>query len=212
MARRLIAVAAVTLALGCSVGDGLGTIRGSVYAPSCGVDLARYDMHADFFASEWDQGSFAIHITHGGNAGDYNDELMFRVQDTAYVASHLNERMAVGPAGAAPVQAVLRLDRSCGRVEITEYAPVVGLEAYEGYVVFREVYRGSPNADSTGRLTDVSEFSIRLRDPRTSLELRNGHVPTGSTREPAVLPPATAELEGSFQFYFARGRPAQWFQ
>lgn len=212
MARGVTAVAACALAVGCSVGDGLGTVRGSVHAPACGIDLARYDLHADFFAGEWDSGSFAIHITHGGNTGDYNDELAFRVQDTAYVAAHLGERLAVGPAGTAPVQAVFRLDRSCGRVEITEYAPLVGLEGFDGYVVFREVYRGSPNADSTVRLTDVSEFSVRLRDPRPSLELRTGHVPTGSSREPVVYPPASAELEGSFQFYFARGRPAQWFQ
>lgn len=198
-------------ALACSVGEGEGTIRGEVRIPLCGIDDRAFDFAPDFFGGEWYAGSLTIRIGHGGDLGEFSDELMFRVQDTRYVAEHLNQRIPVGPD--APVQAVLRLTRRCGRVSITRPSPNGSVQAYQGYVQFSAIYRGSPVSDAPARLTEVTEFSLSMRDPAARADLFS---PTPSAvnapREPAPVAQGRAELEGSFRFYFASGRPAQRFQ
>lgn len=201
----------VASALACTVGEGVGEIRGEVQMPLCGIDDRAFDFAPSFFGGEWYAGSLTIRIGQGGDLGEFSDELTFRVRDTRYVAEHLNQRIPVGPD--EPVQAVLRLTKRCGRVSITRPSPNGAVEAFSGYIQFAAIYRGSPVADAPARLTEVTQFSLGMRDlsPRTDL-----FAPTPSAvnapREPAPVAPARAELEGSFRFYFASGRPAQRFQ
>lgn len=179
--------------------------------PVCSLDERAFDLRPEFFAGEWYAGTLTIRIGAGGSLGEFSDELSFRVLDTRYVAEHLNQRIPVGPN--APVQAVLRLTKSCGRVSITRPSPNGSVEAQTGYVQFSSIYRGSPVADAPARLTEVTEFSISMADtsPRSDLFApQPGAV--NAPREPVALAPARAELEGSFRFYFASGRPAQRFQ
>lgn len=202
------------LGLGCSVGAGEGTARGPIHLPACSIDSPRFDLAPDFFGGDWYGGTFTIQLSHGGDTGEFNDALLFRVNDTAYVSAHLGERIAVGPAGVAPVQATLRLSHACGRRNVARWAPNGALEAYAGYIVFTSIYRGAPSSDAPQRFTDVSAFSISLRDPRQLRDI-SPLQPTVSTsvgQEPPVLSEAWGELEGNFSFYFSRGRPAQRFQ
>jgi len=208
----LVALLCVALGAGCTVGEGVGSVRGQLHLPICGIDDDHFDLQPRFYGAEWQQGSLAIHISQGGDTGEFSDELVIRVDDTAYVAAHLNERIAVGPPQTAPVQAVLRLNRTCGRQSITRYAPNVGLEAMRGYVVFRGVYRGDPGADAPGRLIHISEMSLALRDPRLVQDVSLNRPVGEGPREPPMLAEARADLEGDLQFYFSRGRPAQRFQ
>lgn len=197
--------------LACSVGEGEGVVRGEVRVPICDIDDRQFSFRTEFFAGEWYAGSLTIRIGEGGNLGEFSDELSFRVNDTRYVAEHLNQRIPVGPG--APVQAILRLTKRCGRVSITRAVPNGSVEAFAGYVQFSSIYRGSPVADAPARLTEVSEFSISMRDPAERTDLfapQPGSVNAPREPEPAVM--ARAELEGSFRFYFASGRPAQRFQ
>lgn len=212
--RRALSVAALACGLGCSVGAGEGTARGPIHVPACEINEARFDLEPDFFGGDWYGGTFTIQLSRGGDTGEFNDALLFRVLDTSYVAAHLGERIPVGPAGVAPVQATLRLSRSCGRQNVARWSPNGALEAYAGYIVFQSIYRGSPNADAPQRLTDVTAFSLSLRDPRQLREISPLQPSTSTSvgQEPEVLPPAFGELEGSFSFYFTRGRPAQRFQ
>lgn len=201
----------VASALACSVGEGVGVVRGEVRIPLCGIDERAFDFAPTFFGGEWYAGSLMIRIGEGGDLGEFSDELIFRVRDTRYVAEHLNQRIPVGPD--AQVQAVLRLTKRCGRVSITRPSPNGSVEAFAGYIKFAAIYRGSPVADAPARLTEVTEFSLAMRDPNPRTDL---FAPTPSAvnapREPAALEPGRAELEGSFRFYFASGRPAQRFQ
>lgn len=128
---------------------------------------------------------------------------MLRVTDTAYIAAHLNERIAVGPPGATPVQAILRLNRACGRQSITRYAPNVGLEADQGYVVFAAVYRGDPGGEAAARLTHITEFSLSLRDARLVSNLRLDRPLPEGPREPPALEETRAELEGAAVLFLA---------
>lgn len=204
-------VLCVASALACSVGEGEGIIRGDVRFPVCGIDERDFDFAPQFFGGEWYAGSLTIRIGAGGDLGEFSDELMFRVNDTRYVAEHLNQRIEVGPD--APVQAILRLTKRCGRVSITRPSPNGAVEAWAGYVVFASIYRGSPIADAPARLTEVTSFSLAMRDPSVRRDLlAPAPAAVNAPREPAVFEPARAELEGSFRFYFASGRPAQRFQ
>lgn len=201
----------LALGLGCTVGEGEGTIRGVVRIPACEIDDRAFDLAPSFFGGEWYAGTLMIRIGQGGDLGEFSDELLFRVRDTRYVAERLNQRIPVGPS--EPVQAILRLTRRCGRVSITRPSPNGAVEAFAGYVVFSSIYRGSPVAEAPARLTEVTGFSLALRDPSPRTDLfQPAPSAVNAPREPRELEPARAELEGSFRFYFASGRPAQRFQ
>jgi hypothetical protein len=209
-----VALLAALFASACSVGDGEGDVRGRLMVAACNLQVARYSMQPDFFAGDWHEGTYTIRISQGGASGEFNDELVFLVDDTRYVAQHLNERIPVGPPGITPVHATLRLSKSCGSRELLQNAPNVALSAVRGYIVFEAVYRGDPNADAAARRTTASSFSLELEDPRVVRDT-SGTVTDRSTvddREPLVLTRSRAEIEGRFDFYFSRGRPAQRFQ
>lgn len=206
--------AAALLASACSVGDGEGEVRGRLAVAACDLQVSRYSMQPDFFAGDWHEGTYTIRIAQGGASGDFNDELVFLVDDTRYVAEHLNERIPVGPPGVTPVHATLRLSKSCGSRELLQVTPNVALSALRGYIVFEAIYRGDPNADAAARRTAARAFSLELADPRVTRDTA-GAVTDRSVvdeREPVVLSQSRGEIEGRFEFFFARGRPAQRFQ
>lgn len=209
-----VGLVAALLAGACSVGDGEGEVRGRLMVAACDLQVPDYSMQPDFFAGDWHEGTYTIRIAQGGASGDYNDELVFLVDDTRYIAQHLNERIPVGPPGVTPVHATLRLSKSCGSRELIQVTPNVALSAMRGYIVFEAVYRGDPNADAAARRTTASSFSLALEDPRVVRDT-TGTVTDRSVvdeREPVVLARSRAEIEGRFDFYFSRGRPAQRFQ
>ena len=211
--KRVVACALWVLGASCSVGDGSGQVRGALRVPQCSIDDALFDLQPTFFGADFFDGSMLIRIAQGGETSEYSDEFSWRVNDTRYVAAHLNERIPVGLAGVAPVQATFRPAHSCGHREPSQYTPTVALEATNGYVVFTSVYRGDPNADATLRAITVREFSISMRDPHVTIDVSPTRPASGpAAREPLPLPSAAAEFEGWFNFYFARGRPAQRFQ
>lgn len=198
---------------GCSVGAGNGEVRGPVHIEACSVSDDLYDLKPTFFGGDFFDGAYLIRIAQGGETAEFSDEFTWRINDTSYIAAHLNERIPVGPAGVAPVQATFRPAHLCGHVSTSRYTPTVAMEALSGYVVFSSIFRGDPNADATLRLTEVTQFSISLQDPRITRDTDPSRDPTGpAIREPAIIASATAELEGNFSFYYVRGRPAQRFQ
>ncbi len=209
----LLSAVGAALSEGCSVGEGFGEVRGRISVPQCEVNDPSYNMEPDFFGGDWHAGTLILHVARGGETGEYNDELVIRIADTRYIQEHLNQRIAVGPPGTAPIQAVLRLTHLCGRRGITRFAPNAALEAGEGYAIFRSIYRGDPTSEATARFVDISEFSFLLRDPRALVDIRpDRDVASGDGREPPPLGATRGEIEGSLRFYFARGRPAQRFQ
>ena len=74
---------------------------------ACSLNLPHYSMQPGFFGGEWHQGSFTIQIAPGGDTGEYADGLVFLVDDTGYVARHLNERIEVGALVVSPWLAAL---------------------------------------------------------------------------------------------------------
>lgn len=204
---------ALALLAGCSVGDGSGEVRGTLRIEACGISDDLFDLKPVFFGGDFYDGALLIRVAQGGETAEYSDEFVWRINDTAYVAAHLNQRIPVGLPGVAPVQVTFRPNHLCGRREITSYAPTIALEATHGYVIFSSIYRGDPNADATQRLTEITQFSLSLRDPRPVRDTDPSRAPTGAAiREPRVLSDSVGELEGWFRFYFVRGRPAQRFQ
>lgn len=193
-------------AASCSVGEGIGEVRGPMHVSLCNINTDHFDLAPDFFGGNFYAGSFAIHIQRGGDNPEFTDELVFIVDDTEYVARHLGERLPIGVGPGFPVHAVLGLNRSCGRIAVTERGQNVALEAQTGYIQFQSIYRGTTLVDPILRLTQVDAFSIALRDLRPVRDYVNPGSP-----EPLLRAPSHGELDGNFQFYFARGRPAQRF-
>lgn len=210
--KRLLAVVTALVAA-CSVGDGEGEVRGRLMVPACNLAVPRYSMQPDFFGGDWHEGSFTIHIARGGSTDEVKDELVLLIDDTGYVAEHLNERLAVGAPGVTPVHAILRLTKSCGAEALVTRTPDVAMPATRGYVVFEAIYRGAPSTDAAARRTTVSAFSMAFDDPRVVRDTTYAvsEPVVGEGREPAVVGQSRAELEGRFDFYFTRGRPAQHF-
>lgn len=212
MSRRWLLLGWAALA-GCTVGAGSGDVRGPMHIEACGIDSQLFDLRPAFYGGDFYDGTLIVRLAQGGETAEFSDEFVWRINDTAYVAAHLNERIPVGPAGVAPVQATFRPNASCGRINISRYAPTVALEAMSGYVVFSAIFRGDPNADATLRLTEVTQFSVSLRDPRVVRDTDPSREPSGpAAREPVTLSDSVGELEGWFRFYYVRGRPAQRFQ
>jgi hypothetical protein len=198
---------------GCTVGAGSGDVRGPMRLEVCDVNTDLFDLRPTFFSGDFRDGALVVRVAQGGESGEFSDEFVWRINDTAYIAAHLNERIPVGPAGVAPVQVTFRPNATCGRINISRYAPTLALEAMTGYVVFGSIFRGDPNADATLRLIDVTQFSVSLRDPRVVHDTNPSRDPSGpAAREPRVLSDSAGELEGWFRFYYVRGRPAQHFQ
>lgn len=207
---RMLGLAALA---GCSVGEGSGDVRGPLHLAVCDVSTELFNLRPTFFGGDFYDGSLTIRVAQGGETAEFSDEFVWRINDTAYVAAHLNERIPVGPAGVAPVQATFRPNATCGRRNISRYAPTVALEALSGYVIFSAIFRGDPTAGATQRLTEVVQFSVALRDPRVTRDNDPSRAPSGqAAREPLVLADSVGEFEGWFRFYFVRGRPAQRFQ
>lgn len=204
---------ALAVLAGCSVGEGDGDVRGPLHVAVCDVSTDLFNLRPTFFGGDFHDGSLIIRVAQGGETAEFSDEFVWRVNDTAYVAAHLNQRIPVGPAGVAPVQATFRPNALCGRRNISRYAPTAALEAMSGYVIFSSIFRGDSNADATLRLTEVTQFSVVLRDPRVVRDHDPSRAPSGpAAREPIVLADNVGEFEGWFRFYYVRGRPAQRFQ
>ena len=199
-------IAGLALGLSCSVGSGVGYARGPLSVALCGINTSDWSLDPTFFGGDWSAGTYTIYLQESGAVAEYTNQLVFLVDDTEYVSRHLGERIPVGPSGAAPVKATLALDRACGRTAVTIFGQNVALEAYSGYIIFDAIYRGSSTNDAA-RLTTARAFAIALRDPRPAVDY--GGDPDNTV--PTPFSPSVGEMEGSFQFYYAAGRPAQRF-
>ena len=223
--RRLTAIAlglfAGTTLLACVVGQGQGAIAGTTNIPLCQV-VGPYDLHPSFYAASRLGNLLTVRIQNGGGPADYTDNLEFEIDDTEEVTRRIaasSERdadgnpvvtLAVGPAGSPDVlvHAIFSPTHSCGRTKVTRLGQVVALWAYTGTITFRSVDRGaSPTGVTTQsyhRVTDVSDFHVRLHDPRPI------GMPAPSNVSPTD-PVGDAELSGWFRFEFDRSAPAQPF-
>lgn len=205
-ARLLSACAAVCVALSCSVGQGTGEATGEVHLPDCGVENLEYSLAPSFFAAEFIedpatrtpggvQRMVILRMQRGSYRESESDGISIFLRDVNEITtSLLAVPIEIGTGDDAMAQMTLHLGHTC---EIgfprSRYWTVPGvLEAVSGTLVLDAVYApGLPATDGAA----VGEFrgaftDVRFEDP---------------------LEPDTrfAVLDGSFAFFYQRGRPAQ---
>jgi hypothetical protein len=211
---------ALTGALGsaCAVGQGTGSVTGSIVLPVCEKDLSHYDMGADFFAGVASGNQLSIRIQQGGGFQEYADSLTILVND---VQGTLNDIAASGGAhaveydvelerlpGSAPwvkppkAQMSLSLRGTCGepRYSAGDQIQVV-LHAISGKITFTNIFNGDINTRDTNAKRIEGHFeNVHVVDPREG--------------DPSVPDSARTQygtISGSFSFFYQRGGPAQPF-
>lgn len=212
-------VLALTGALGsaCAVGQGTGSVSGSIVLPVCEKDLSSYDMGANFFAGVASGNQLSIRIQQGGGFQEYADSLTILVND---VQGTLND-IASSPEhaveydvelerlpGSAPwvkpprVQMSLSLRGTCGepRYSAGDQIQVV-LHAISGKITFTNIFNGDINTRDTNAKRIEGHFeNVHVVDPREG----DASVPDAERSEYGTI-------SGSFSFFYQHGGPAQPF-
>lgn len=193
--------------LGCTVGEGHGTVVSDrLYMQGCWK--GPFDLNPDFFAANPYRGeSLLIRVQRGDNNQEASDGLTVIVNDLKKVRSEMmGQPIAVGlPPGVAPpgqpltgaeaplVSLSLYLHQTCHEQNSATYS-------VSGEITFNSIFSGDPNEeDSQDRLTEAT-FKVTLADPRELV----------GAEDPELM--LTSELTGDFTFFFQRGQPAQPFQ
>jgi hypothetical protein len=203
----LLALVALPGALGCTVGDGKGSVETNrLYLKECWN--GPFDLQPDFFAANpYREQSLLIRIQRGDNNQEASDGMTVIVNDLDAVRSRLGTPIQVGlPPGVAPpgqpltgapaplVAISLYLHQTCHEQNSATYS-------VSGDITFTSLFSGDPNEeDSDSRLTEAEFSNLMFADPR---ELVDAEDPVLVTSEP---------VKGYFSFFFQRGQPAQPFQ
>jgi hypothetical protein len=202
LAGSLAAVAITTAS--CAVGQGEGSVTGSLHVDNCEADLSSYDMQPDFFGAIAANDQLLIRIQKGGDIQEYVDNLVIAIDDTKKivddqpVALELERPPGSAPSVPAPLaRMTLSLRGSCGSGHFgdTDNAQVV-LHAVRGTITFHHILRGDPSSTDTNSKRIEGTFEADMEDPRH---------PVGSE------PKQVGHLTGSFKFFYQRGGPAQPF-
>jgi hypothetical protein len=184
----------------CGTGEGGGHVRSErLYLKDCWNGA--FDLGPDFFASTpMSEGSQIIRVQRGDQLQEVSDGLMVLVNDTPKVRSSLGEALPVSVArGVSPpgvpvvfdaepalVNLALFLHDSCHTTNAT-------LHSIDGEITFESLFSGDPNeANANDRLSKAC-FTARFADLRDTDE---EHIST---------------VNGCFDFFFQRGKPAQPF-
>jgi len=175
-----LACLAVAALPACEVGSGEGEAKGTVQIPACNLD-GDYDLDPDYFAAEAFEESLVIRMQHGGDYLQYADGLVFGVRDRLVVADTLGTAIEIVAPDPGDRDAEPPLVRaSFYLAKSCEETP--GLTGTSGSVTFTSIY-----TSDTDRI--AATFDIHFED--------------------IVGGAATADLSGSFDFDYERGRPAQ---
>lgn len=209
-------------AMACAVGQGSGSVTGSIVLPACDKDLSSYDMGANFFAAEASGNQLLIRIQQGGGFQEYADSLTILVHDVQGTLAAIQastppegqpksktydvefERLpGSAPWAAFPqVQMSLSLRGTCGQPIYSAGDQIqLVLHAVSGKISFTNIFNGDINTRDTNakRISGTFE-NVHLVDPREG----DASVPDSKRTEYGTI-------SGSFSFFYQRGGPAQNF-
>lgn len=213
--------AALAIAACSCVGDGEGTVRGTVQVPVCGLD-GPYDMQASYFGGYRDGRTLYVRAQNGGARADFQDHVAIVFTDTDEIAARLEtsterddlgNRVVTLPVGpdhmpGVLVYASLHLQFSCGRRRAMRLGQNVGLPTVGGTITIRAIDRGDGSGgvgwQGAPRLTDVPSMRLEMRDDRPI----GSPAPEGFSPD---TPVGEAVIEGGFRFEYHRSAVAQPF-
>ncbi len=197
---------------GCGLGDGTGTLSGTLYLRGCTHDYdygslmnpADYNMHPSYFVANpvnalasseplHPINKISMRIQPTGNRADEADLLFINVANDADVAGALGTPMPVG--AATTVRATLTLNNTCPDAEVQ--AELDGMITWTSF--------GSASA------TDGIQFGDRLAASFTFNVVDRRAIALGGLGGVPVQASAAGALSGSFDFIVRQGKAAQSF-
>lgn len=203
VARGILAAAAIgALTAACSVGQGSGSLTGSVHDVVCMVEEPTYSLDPTFFSADviedrnapggMPRRRLTMRIQRGSYREGDSDGLLVLVQDANEIQrSALGVPIPITGGDDEPVQLTLYLNETCeSGFPIYFWTLPLVLEAQAGTITFDAIY--APDVDP-----DQLEIRARLE----------GVV----FQDPEHPADRVATIDGSFQFLYQRGRPAQPF-
>ena len=205
----LLGVACLAVA-GCGLGDGTGTLAGTLYLRGCTNQSdygslaapAPYNMNPAYFVADpvnalasaqplHPVNKVSLRVQPTGNRPDEADLLYIGVGDDAQVAAAINQPMTIGPT--TNVRASLTLNETCPDAEVQ--AELDGTMTWQSF--------GSADATNGIEFGDrlAATFSFTVVDRRQIAIGGLGGVPT--------TPAAGGNISGSFDFIVRQGKAAQ---
>lgn len=199
MRRAVITTLWAGLLWACSVGQGSGAMTGSVADPYCEVDVPSYSLNPTFFSAdvveEHDtpepRHRLTLRIQRGSYREGDSDGFVVFIRDANEIArSALGVPLPLDTSDDAPLRMTLYMNETCDSGFPREYwrVPLV-LPAVQGSITFDAIYAPDLAPDAT-------EIT--------------GHF-AGVLFQSEERPERTAMMDGTFSFFYQRGRPAQPF-
>jgi len=205
-----LAFALLLACAACGLGDGTGSLSGTLYLRGCTHDYdygelaapAAYDMRPSYFVGDpinalqssqplHPVNKMAVRVQSDCNRVEEADAMQVLVADVAFVVEALGQPIAVGPA--TNVRASLALNETCPNAE-------VGAEL-DGTITFSQF--GSSNAANGIQFGDrvAATFDFEIIDRRAVSIGGIGGVPTTAA--------AGGHVSGNFDFIVRQGKAAQ---
>ncbi|MDB4964675.1 MAG: hypothetical protein JWN44_364 [Myxococcales bacterium] len=197
-------------AAGCGLGDGTGTLAGTLFLSGCtheadygiGGAPAGYDMKPTYFVADpinalasskplHPVNKLILRVQPSGNRTDESDLLFINIADVAQVAASMGSSIAIG--ATTNVRASLTLNQTCPRAEVQP--------ELDGTMTWTSF--GAANAEDGVQFGDrlAATFSFDVVDRRQIAIGGIGGVPT--------TPAAAGHVDGSFDFTVRQGKAAQ---
>ena len=212
-----IGVSGVVVVAGCSVGEGNGSMEGTIYVPDCWS--GRFSFTPDFFAGVPYRRSLEIRIQEGGDYSSFSDGLDILVRDidavlgdpTTEKPTRLGQAIDVRlssevtppgvPVTASPdaslIDVALYLQRTCKTQNVALYAGTVALNA-DGSC-------GGEQKASARTCSVAAPGATTAPTPSAASTITFRHLFNGSPEEPDA---AKRFTEADFDLYFADPREA----
>lgn len=209
-----LALLALVGGFGCSVGQGVGYVRSDdLYVDQC--YQGPFDLQPTFFGANPFEDTLTIRVQRGERDILVSDGLTMLVYNVSAVRrSALDTELPLGlPVGVSPLGYPLPADPNPPAATLSLFlnnscrSQNSVLSAVSGGVTFTKLFSGNLNEEnSDDRITDGS-FHATVVDPRRAVS------DTDADGNPTFTYPEewTSEIEGSFNFVFHRGTPAQPF-
>jgi hypothetical protein len=217
------------IALGCSVGEGSGTVSSDrLFVRDCWQ--GEFDLRPTFFGANPFRDTMSIRVQRGGQIEDISDGVIVLINDTEFVRENLGARLQLGlPVGVRPTGIPVGALQNGSRVHLTLYLndtchlQNVGLHAVDGWIRFDSLFSGNLNEDRSDRRRTRAEFEAVVVDPRDAepvgtvaaaefdAGLEGEGVVAGTLGSFEYPAERVSILRGSFEFFFHRGAPAQPF-
>jgi hypothetical protein len=195
------------LAVGC-VGDGTGTLSGTLFVSGCTQDYdygpAGYDMNPTYFVADpinalasdmplHPINKLEIRMQPTGNRADESDVLFVNVADDAQVAAAMGAALPIG--ATTNVRVTLTLHQTCPDAE--------SLPEIDGTITWMSF--GSASA------TEGIQFGDRLAATFSGEVVDRRAIALGGTGSVSTAPAVSGHLDGSFDFIVRQGKAAQPF-